>query len=357
MTILAIIIVFVILFALLRKKDKPISSPTDTTSVFDCVENLSIVDYMDGHDFEFWCADLLKNNGFLHVRVTQGSGDQGVDILAEKDGKKYAIQCKRYGKPIGNKPIQEVNTGRVIYGCDVAAVMTNQHFTRGAIDAAKAVGVLLWDRDTLAEMLQGKKEMLGGEQLNSKCPSQKLNNNLRRKDHSNRTGILLAKPINTGKKKSVSEHNKRQYNQLMEDARRETEERIAAYRAQMDQDRLARLEQKTIEYNGQDIEIPSEESTWYDQAVLAAKDYVESYSYSRIGVIEELISDGFTKEQSIYGADNCDANWNTQALRMTKEYLEADSYSKLDLIRELESDYFTHEEAVYAAEHVKCLRK
>ncbi len=47
--------------------------------------DLSAVDYMDGHDFEYWCADLLRHNGFSNVRVTQGSGDQGVDILAQKD--------------------------------------------------------------------------------------------------------------------------------------------------------------------------------------------------------------------------------------------------------------------------------
>lgn len=51
---------------------------------------------MEGHEFEYYCADLLKNKGFLEVEVTKGSGDYGVDILAEKDGITYAIQCKCY---------------------------------------------------------------------------------------------------------------------------------------------------------------------------------------------------------------------------------------------------------------------
>ena len=41
---------------------------------------------MDGHEFEYFCADLLEQRGFVEVEVTRGSGDYGIDILAEKDG-------------------------------------------------------------------------------------------------------------------------------------------------------------------------------------------------------------------------------------------------------------------------------
>ena len=115
---------------------------------------LSEADQMDGHDFEYWCANLLRRNGFEQVSVTQGSGDQGVDILAWKHGDKYAIQCKRYNKSLGNRPVQEVNTGRVMYNCDYAAVMTNQYFTKSAKEAADATGVMLWDRDRIIEFLE-----------------------------------------------------------------------------------------------------------------------------------------------------------------------------------------------------------
>ena len=48
---------------------------------------------MDGHEFEYFCADLLEQRGFVEVEVTRGSGDYGIDILAEKDGVTYAVQC------------------------------------------------------------------------------------------------------------------------------------------------------------------------------------------------------------------------------------------------------------------------
>lgn len=116
------------------------------------------IDSMDGHAFERWCADLLRHNGFTSVEVTRGSGDQGVDILAEKEGIKYAIQCKNYSTDLGNKPIQEVNTGKVIYRCHVAAVMTNRYFTSGGREAAAATGVLLWDRAWLEQHLPQEQE-------------------------------------------------------------------------------------------------------------------------------------------------------------------------------------------------------
>ena len=59
-------------------------------------------DWMDGWEFEEYAAELLARNGFVHVEVTQGSGDQGVDILAQKDGVSYAVQCKHYTSKISN---------------------------------------------------------------------------------------------------------------------------------------------------------------------------------------------------------------------------------------------------------------
>lgn len=115
---------------------------------------LQSIDRMNGQEFENWCAYMLRCTGFSNVNVTAKSGDQGVDILAEKDGIKYAIQCKCYSADLGNTPVQEVNTGKTIYHCHVGVVMTNRHFTIGAHKAADATGVLLWDREKLVEMLE-----------------------------------------------------------------------------------------------------------------------------------------------------------------------------------------------------------
>ena len=112
------------------------------------------VDEMEGHDFEYYCADLLRKCGYQDVEVTKGSGDFGVDILARKEGITYAVQCKCYDSLIGVFAVQQVYAGRDYYGCMVGAVMTNQYFTDPARKLAAGLGVLLWDRDHL-EYLEG----------------------------------------------------------------------------------------------------------------------------------------------------------------------------------------------------------
>ena len=114
----------------------------------------SVVDDMEGHEFEYFCAELLSSRGFHEVEVTKGSGDYGVDILAEKDGVTYAIQCKAYTSPVGVKAIQEAYAGRDYYDRMVGAVLTNQYFTKPAVEAAKKLKILLWDRGYLDEMME-----------------------------------------------------------------------------------------------------------------------------------------------------------------------------------------------------------
>lgn len=109
---------------------------------------------MDGHDFEYFCADLLEQRGFVEVEVTRGSGDYGIDILAEKDGVTYAVQCKRYTAPVGVKAIQEAYAGRDYYDRMVGAVMTNQYFTAPAVEAAKKLKILLWDGGYVESMME-----------------------------------------------------------------------------------------------------------------------------------------------------------------------------------------------------------
>lgn len=112
------------------------------------------LDQMEGHDFEYFCAELLRGKGFDEVEVTRGSGDYGIDVLAEREGITYAIQCKCYSDPVGVKAVQEAYAGRDYYDRMVGAVMTNQYFTAPATDAAKKLKILLWDRGYLDSMIE-----------------------------------------------------------------------------------------------------------------------------------------------------------------------------------------------------------
>ena len=130
------IIIIVILYVVFHKKKRP------------------EWDDMEGHEFEHFCADLLRRRGFKDVVGTKGSGDFGIDILAERDGISYGIQCKNYSSPIGVKAVQEVYAGRDYYDCMVGVVMSNQYFTGPAVEAAKKLKIVLWDRGYIEEMME-----------------------------------------------------------------------------------------------------------------------------------------------------------------------------------------------------------
>ncbi len=112
------------------------------------------IDSLSGREFEFLCASVLRENGFSNVKVTPGSGDYGVDIIAEKGGLSYAIQCKHYSKNVGVKAAQEACSGKQYYNCDKAMVLTNSYFTQQAINFASNTNVILWDRGTLTKLIK-----------------------------------------------------------------------------------------------------------------------------------------------------------------------------------------------------------
>lgn len=100
---------------------------------------------MTGHDYEYVVADYLRSRGYHGVKVTKGSGDFGVDVIATKNGIKYAVQCKLYSSPVGVSAVQEVVAGKAYYGCKGAIVATNSTFTAAAEKLADMNDVILLD--------------------------------------------------------------------------------------------------------------------------------------------------------------------------------------------------------------------
>ena len=109
---------------------------------------------LTGFEFEEYMAQVLKDNGFRHVEVTVECGDQGVDILAVRGGKTYAIQCKNYVGAVGNAAVQEAYAGAEYYGCDIPVVVCPTEFTIPARELAEATGVELWDGERLSHMMR-----------------------------------------------------------------------------------------------------------------------------------------------------------------------------------------------------------
>ena len=101
----------------------------------------------DGHEFEKWVAGRLELHGW-RAEVTAGSGDQGLDIIARRDGRKIGIQCKRYDGAVGNKAVQEAFSGRAFHRVDTAVVITTGRYTESAKALSRKTGVhLLYVKD------------------------------------------------------------------------------------------------------------------------------------------------------------------------------------------------------------------
>lgn len=122
--------------------------------------NLNYIDNLDGFEFEKFCTELLIINGYENVQNTPKSIDYGIDIIAERDNIKYAIQCKRYKGKVGNEAVQEAVTGKEYYGCNLAIVLTNSLFTQNAQVLSRSAGVILWDRNILKNMIERNKERI-----------------------------------------------------------------------------------------------------------------------------------------------------------------------------------------------------
>jgi restriction system protein len=97
---------------------------------------------MTGREFELYCRDILQEAGW-HAALTPGSGDQGADIIAEKDGRRVVVQCKFYNGTVGNKAVQEAYAAAAFQDAPYAVVVTNSVYTKSAHQLAHKNGVLL----------------------------------------------------------------------------------------------------------------------------------------------------------------------------------------------------------------------
>lgn len=140
------LLLVLIVVGCLRIKQPPADNASDQEPPVDNTPQWPSIYEMSGADYEQYVAYVLSANGYTDVRVTQTSGDFGVDVIACKDSDRYAVQCKKYRSKVGNSAVQEVVAGMRYYNCDRAMVITNSTFTPAARTLAKANDVILVDR-------------------------------------------------------------------------------------------------------------------------------------------------------------------------------------------------------------------
>lgn len=120
-------------------------------------EIADLVNGMTGEQFENFIAQKLQESGWKDIEITPVTGDHGVDVIAVCDGEKYVFQCKRYKFAVSTRAVQEVYTGKGVYGADHAVVITNSTFTPKSRKMAEKLAVELWDLNQFEKVLDDEK--------------------------------------------------------------------------------------------------------------------------------------------------------------------------------------------------------
>lgn len=84
-------------------------------------------------------------------------------------------------------------------------------------------------------------------------------------------------------------------------------------------------------------------------AYLEAKFYLEYWTYSRQGLIDELIDDKYPKEDAEFAVDHLNMDWFEEAYKYAKKELSDYPCSLEELFEELKDQGFTDEQADYGA--------
>jgi restriction system protein len=113
------------------------------------------IDLMTGSEFEHYLELFFKKLGY-RVKRTPASNDFGADLILDGEDR-IVVQAKRYGKKVGVRAVQEVNSARDYYEARCAWVITNNFFTLQAQKLAISTAISLIDRDELTDMILGSK--------------------------------------------------------------------------------------------------------------------------------------------------------------------------------------------------------
>jgi len=103
-------------------------------------------------DFKNYLQDIFSKLGYA-VTQKKDSDDVGADLILEKNGLKYIVQAKYGSEDVGNEAIQSIHTAKDTHKADIAAVVTNNKFTKQAMEDAFLGSISLVDADKLQSLL------------------------------------------------------------------------------------------------------------------------------------------------------------------------------------------------------------
>ncbi len=98
---------------------------------------------MTPDQYEKYVANYFQNKGYK-VKQTPYSNDYGVDVFAEKNKEKIAIQAKMFGnsnRKINRQMVMEFYGAKDFFNCNKGIIVTNGEIIQNAKDVADKLGV------------------------------------------------------------------------------------------------------------------------------------------------------------------------------------------------------------------------
>jgi restriction system protein len=130
-----------------RKKRKKLYEDTRVSTATNPLDDTS------WSDFELLVGEHFKRQGYK-VQETTGGADGGIDLLLEKSGEKYFVQCKQWkAYKVGVKIIRELLGVMVGGGATGGFVVTSGQFTIDALRFAQENNITLLDGGKLQQII------------------------------------------------------------------------------------------------------------------------------------------------------------------------------------------------------------
>ena len=117
-------------------------------------------------EFEKYIGELFSKLGYK-TQVIGGSYDEGIDVIAEKDGVKHYIQCKHYKYPVGVEKIRDFYGAITAkYSNEKAFFITTGYFTEEAERFALDKNIELIDRPKLIRLIRQVESSIKPQKIN-----------------------------------------------------------------------------------------------------------------------------------------------------------------------------------------------
>ncbi len=120
---------------------------------FQRINRLEEIQKIDPIQFEKLVSSLFKKIGY-DVLLTKASGDEGIDIILSKSGKKSIVQCKRYSGTVGQPVARDLYGSMIHNRAEEAYLITTGVFSLPAQTWATGKPIHLVDGKMLVEWIE-----------------------------------------------------------------------------------------------------------------------------------------------------------------------------------------------------------